>query len=277
MITPVAKVNGGSLYYLDFSQDEFHLGGSSFAQNLNKIGAETPTVLDPSYFKTAFNALQKFIKKGYIQAGHDVGSGGLITSLLEMCFPSSLVGMTLNFTNFKEQDLVKILFSEKSAVLLQSRENLSSHFEKQGIAVCKIGEITNSSILKINDLDIDITQMRTSWMSTSKELEKYQTTLSLAEKRLENAVNQPLKFIFPKGFKGSLPQPKKGRIKAAVLREKGSNSEREMAYAMDLSGFEVRDVHMTDLIEGRETLEDIQFLVINPNICKWTINFNIKR
>ena len=261
VITPVAKVNGGSLYYLDFSQDEFHLGGSSFAQNLNKIGAETPTVLDPSYFKTAFNTLQKFIEKGYIQAGHDVGSGGLITSLLEMCFPSSSVGMTLSFTNFKEQDLVKILFSEKSAVLLQSRENLSSHFEKQGIAVCKIGEITNSSILKINELDIDITQMRKSWMATSKALETYQTTLSLAKIRSENAVNQPLKFIFPEGFKGSIPLPKKRRIKAAVIREKGSNSEREMAYAMDLSGFEVRDVHMTDLIEGRETLEDIQFLV----------------
>ena len=261
VITPVAKVNGGSLYYLDFSQDEFHLGGSSFAQNLNKIGIETPTVLDPSYFKTAFNTLQKFIKKGYIQAGHDVGSGGLITSLLEMCFPSSSVGMKINFANFKEQDLVKILFSEKSAVLLQSRENLSSHFKKQGIAVCKIGEITNSGILKINELDLDITQTRNSWMATSKALETFQTTLNLAKKRTENAVNQPLKFKFPAGFKGSLPLPKKVKIKAAVLREKGSNSEREMAYAMDLSGFEVRDIHMTDLIEGRETLDDIQFLV----------------
>ncbi|MDC3354309.1 phosphoribosylformylglycinamidine synthase [Flavobacteriaceae bacterium] len=261
IVTPVAKENGGSLYYLDFSQDAFHLGGSSFAQNLNSIGTETPTVLDPSYFKTAFNTLQSLIKKGFIQAGHDIGSGGLITSLLEMCFPSSSIGMTLDFSCFKEDDLVKILFSEKSAVLLQSQEDLSSHFKQQGITVCKIGEFNTSDVLKINELELNINQMRMSWMATSKALEKHQTTLNLAEKRAENIVNQPLNFEFPKGFEGTLPPPKKGKIKAAVLREKGSNSEREMAYAMDLSGFEVRDVHMTDLIEGRETLEDIQFLV----------------
>ena len=82
VVNPVVKAKGGSLYYLDFSQDEFHLGGSSFAQNLDKIGTKTPTVLDASYFKTAFNCLQSLIKNGNIQAGHDVGSGGLVTSLL---------------------------------------------------------------------------------------------------------------------------------------------------------------------------------------------------
>jgi phosphoribosylformylglycinamidine synthase len=98
-------------------------------------------------------------------------------------------------------------------------------------------------------------------MATSKALEKQQTSPSLAEKRAENIIKQPLQFEFPKHFTGKLPLLKKAKIKAAVLREKGSNSEREMAYAMDLVGFEVRDVHMTDLIEGRENLEDIQFLV----------------
>lgn len=261
VVTPPAKANGGLIYYLDFSQDEFHLGGSSFAQNLNAIGTETPTVLSASYFKTAFDELQNLIKKGAIQSGHDIGSGGLITSLLEMCFPSKAIGMTLDFSCFEEKDLVKILFSEKPAVILQSHQDLSSHFEKYGITTIKLGEVNTSGILKINELDLNVAQLRSSWMATSKALEKHQTVAKLAEKRAENMVKQPLKFKFPKEFQGLLPLSKTKKIKAAVLREKGSNSEREMAYAMDLCGFEVRDVHMTDLIEGRENLEDIQFLV----------------
>ena len=261
VVTPVAKAGEGSLYYLDLSQDEFHLGGSSFAQNLNSIGTKTPTVIDPSYFKTAFDTLQNLIKQGEIYAGHDIGSGGLITSLLEMCFPSLDIGMKLDFSSFNEKDLVKVLFSEKAAVILQSKKDLSELFSREGIKVIELGEINSTPILKINDLELDVNQMRMSWMATSKALEKHQTAPHLAEIRAENSVKQPLKFEFPKGFKGLIPSAKTNKIKAAVLREKGSNSEREMAYAMDLCGFEVRDVHMTDLIEGRENLEDIQFLV----------------
>ncbi len=261
IVTPVAQLDGGSIYYLDFSQDEFHLGGSSFAQHLNAIGKETPSVRDAAFFKKAFNTLQTFIKQGIIEAGHDIGSGGLITTLLEMCFPSTSVGMTLDFSNFKETELVKILFSEKPAVVLQSKEDLTALFASQGIEVTRLGEVNQGTNLQINSLALDISKLRTSWMATSTALEKKQTAPRLAEVRGENMVQQPLTFEFPQGFTGSLPATKTKKIKAAVLREKGSNSEREMAYAMDLSGFEVRDVHMTDLIEGREDLKDIQFLV----------------
>jgi phosphoribosylformylglycinamidine synthase len=261
VVSPVAQLDGGSIYYLDFSQDEFHLGGSSFAQSLNAVGTKTPSVTDANYFKIAFNSLQEFIKKGIIEAGHDIGSGGLITSLLEMCFPSTSIGMNLDFSSFKEGDLVKLLFSEKPAVVLQSKEDLTSLFAAHGIKVDLLGKVNSSKLLKINDLELDIAKMRTSWMATSMALEKKQTAGNLAEARLENVVKQPLKFKFPQSFQGMLPKLKSKKIKAAVLREKGSNSEREMAYAMDLSGFDVRDVHMTDLIEGREDLKDIQFLV----------------
>ena len=88
-----------------------------------------------------------------------------------------------------------------------------------------------------------------------------QTEQSCAAARYENTDKQPLHFKFPKDFTGKLSDMPKTKIKAAVIREKGSNSEREMAYAMHLAGFDVRDVHMTDLIEGRETLEDINFIV----------------
>src|SRR5690606_21046953 len=98
------------------------------------------------------------------------------------------------------------------------------------------------------------------WFKTSHLLDRRQTAMDLADDRFKNYASQPLIFDFPKGFGGSLPRPGSKRPKAAILREKGSNSEREMANAMYLAGFEVKDVHMTDLISGREDLEDIQFI-----------------
>ena len=261
IITPVATAQGGDLYYIDFAQDEFHLGGSSFAQSLDKIGNQTPAVQDAAYFKTAFNTLQQLIVEGQITAGHDIGSGGLITTLLEMCFPSTAVGMELDFSALAEKDLVRILFSEKVGVVVQSPADLSSAFAAVGVNAVKIGTTNERSDLSIGALQLSIPSMRKVWMSTSSKLEAKQTTERLAAVRADNVVQQPLQFNFPQNFDGKKPEEKNQTLKAAVLREKGSNSEREMAYMMDLSGFEVRDVHMTDLIEGRETLEDIQLLV----------------
>ena len=261
IITPVATAQGGDLYYIDLAQDEFHLGGSSFAQSLDKIGNQTPAVQDAAYFKTAFNTLQQLIVEGQITAGHDIGSGGLITTLLEMCFPSTAVGMELDFSALAEKDLVRILFSEKVGVVVQSPADLSSAFAAVGVNAVKIGTTNERSDLSIGTLQLSIPSMRKVWMSTSSKLEAKQTTERLAAVRADNVVQQPLQFNFPQNFDGKKPEEKNQTLKAAVLREKGSNSEREMAYMMDLSGFEVRDVHMTDLIEGRETLEDIQLLV----------------
>ena len=261
IITPVATAQGGDLYYIDFAQDEFHLGGSSFAQSLDKIGHQTPAVQDAAYFKRAFNTLQQLIVEGQITAGHDIGSGGLITTLLEMCFPSTEVGMKLDFSSLTEKDLVRILFSEKVGVVVQSPSDLSSAFSTVGVKALKIGTTNERSDLSIGTLQLSIPSMRKVWMSTSSKLEAKQTSERLAAVRADHVVQQPLQFNFPQNFDGKKPEEKNQTLKAAVLREKGSNSEREMAYMMDLSGFEVRDVHMTDLIEGRESLEDIQLLV----------------
>ena len=261
VVTPVATANGGDVYYIDFSKDKFHLGGSTFAQSLDRIGNETPTVLDPTYFRNAFNTLQDFILSGKINAGHDIGSGGLITTLLEMCFPSTGVGMQLDFSALEEKDRIRLLFSEKVGVVVQSKENLTELFAQKGITALAIGHVINQPTLSFDDTVLDVNNMRQLWMATSTAMEAKQTQPKLAAVRNNNSTQQPLSFAFPKQFTGEKPQEKTKRIKAAVLREKGSNSEREMAYVMDLCGFEVRDVHMTDLIEGRENLEDVQFLV----------------
>jgi len=261
IITPVATVGGGAFYYIDFAQDAFHLGGSSFAQSLDRIGTETPSVQSAAYFKKAFNTVQELITEGVITAGHDIGSGGLITTLLELCFPSKEVGMKVDLSSLKEQDLIKVLFSEKMGVVLQSKHDLSGTFAQKGLIAVQIASPTADATIKVASWNFSIPELRSSWMRTSTILEEKQTKPELASVRLKQQTEQPLSFEFPQNFTGKKPEPKNKRIKAAVLREKGSNSEREMAYMMDLSGFEVIDVHMTDLISGRATLEEVQLLV----------------
>ena len=265
IITPVLKSNGGALYYLDISQDEFHLGGSSFAQTRNAIGTEVPSVKDAAYFGKAFNMLQELIKTNVLSAGHDIGSGGLITSLLELCFPSLGVGLDVDLSNLGEADIVRVLFSEKIGVLIQSNTDLQAHFEAAGIKCTKIGSVNSEAKLTLKNYDFktdfSIKELRKTWYQTSALLDAEQTEKTCSSERFKNVDQQPLQYKFPENFTGKLRATPTHKIKAAVIREKGSNSEREMAYAMHIAGFDVRDVHMTDLIEGRETLEDINFIV----------------
>lgn len=124
------------------SQDAFKLGGSSFAQTLNKIGKEAPTITDAAFFKKAFNSIQDLIKDRQIVAGHDIGSGGLITTLLEMCFADVNLGAQISFDAFAEKDLVKILFAENIGIVLQAKND--AVFEKAfaGLEIFKIGMVS---------------------------------------------------------------------------------------------------------------------------------------
>ncbi|MDC6365085.1 MULTISPECIES: phosphoribosylformylglycinamidine synthase [Flavobacteriaceae] len=267
VVEPVLQKDGGDIYYINLSKDEHKLGGSSFAQILNGIGNEAPSVLDAEYVKTVFNMLQQLIKADQILAGHDVASGGLITTLLEMCFADNDLGADIDFSDLGEPDSIKLLFSENVGLVLQSKDaSVEETFEKAGIDVKRIGTVTSENTLQIKnngiEIGLNIASLRDTWFKTSYLLDEQQTAKGLAKDRYENYKHQPLNYNFPKSFTGELPKvPVLGsRPKAAILREKGSNSEREMANAMHLAGFDVKDVHMTDLIMGRETLEDIQFI-----------------
>ncbi len=258
VLQPVAKSH---IYYINLSGDEHKLGGSSFAQILNTIGKECPSVLDSSAFAKAWNLIQNLIKKDIVLAGHDVGSGGLITTLLEMCFPSTSVGMNL-VVDVNDEDLIKMLFAENVAVVLQTTEAIDKEIRATGVPFQKLGTATGQPYLKINNLKFDVAGWRKKWFETSHLLDRQQTEVSKADQRAENVGKQPLKFNFPEHFTGKLPEldGSKPRIKAAIIREKGSNSEREMARAMHIAGFDVKDIHMTDLIAGREDLSDVQFI-----------------
>ncbi len=261
---PSEGMTAGSIYYINLSQDQFQLGGSSFAQILNTIGTKTSTIKDAAFFKKAFNTIQELIGDDQIVAGHDIGSGGLITTLLEMCFADVNLGAQLDFSAFAEKDLIKILFAENIGLVLQAKSDaeVEAKLNANQIEFFKIGNVTNTASLEIADWKLDIAEYRDIWFKTSFLLDQKQAKNGTAKERFDNYKNQALQFSFPTHFTGKKPvvEATKPRPKAAIIREKGSNSEREMANAMYLAGFDVKDVHMTDLISGRETLEDIQFI-----------------
>lgn len=268
VIEPVLKRNAGDILYIGLSGDSFKLGGSSLAQVLNTVGGETPGIRNSETVVSVFQAVQELIRAGKLAAGHDVASGGLITTLLELCFSDNALGADLDLTAVGEADTIKLLFAENTGIVIQATDEFAGeHLKKAGIAVTRLGMANDTGKVRITNggdmLELKVGELRDVWYKTSYFLDDKQTAMGLAGNRFDNFKKQPLYYHFPSGFTGVIekgPENRQQKPKAAILREKGSNSEREMANAMFLAGFDVRDVHMTDLITGRETLEDIQFI-----------------
>jgi phosphoribosylformylglycinamidine synthase len=262
-----------SLLYIDMSHDSFKPGGSSFAQILNLLGDEVPTVTDPDYFKEVFNTVQDLITKGKILSGHDISAGGMLTTLLEMCFSNTKGGITVNLSALDEDDTAKILFSQNPGLIIQVKDEdeVAEILLENGIAYFSIGHPVNDRTLFVTNTDdlftFDIDKLRDKWFRTSYLLDRRQCGPELALERFQNYKKHELNIElldFPGTLKslGVTPERrKKSGIRAAIIREKGVNGDREMAYALYLAGFDVKDVHMTDLISGRETLEDISMIV----------------
>lgn len=278
VVSPVlVNSKNSSLYYIDFSFDDQRLGGSAFAQSLGKVGSDVPTVKNPEYFADCFEAIQTLINKGWVMAGHDISAGGLITTLLEMTFANQQGGIHVNLYDMSGEDVVKNLFAENPGVVIQvsdlHKHALREYLESEGIGYAKIGYPTPKErkiVVKKNEWqhEFDIDALREAWYQTSYELDKRQSMNGMADQRHRNYKEQPLQLRFNDAFTGKLSQYQLNAdrrtpsgIRAAIIREKGTNGEREMAYALYLAGFDVKDVMMTDLISGRETLEDINLIV----------------
>ena len=278
VVSPVmVNDKNSSLYHIDFSFDTQRLGGSAFAQSLGKVGDDVPTVSNAEYFADCFEAVQELINRGWIMAGHDISAGGLITTLLEMTFANTHGGMHVNLHDIADDDIVKLLFAENPGVVIQvsdeHKQELRAFLEDAGIGYAKIGYPTPDSrtiVIKKDDYQhtFDIDALRDTWYKTSYLLDRKQSMNGMARERRDNYKHQPIVMKFNDDFTGTLAQygisadrRKPSGIKAAIIREKGTNGEREMAYSLYLAGFDVKDVMMTDLISGRETLEDISMIV----------------
>ncbi|MCF0121365.1 MAG: phosphoribosylformylglycinamidine synthase subunit PurQ, partial [Oscillospiraceae bacterium] len=285
------------LFHIDFSYDQHRLGGSALAQSLGYVGSDVPTVKNPTYFADAFDAVQELVQKGLLLAGHDISAGGLITTLLEMTFANKQGGLFVNIEGITDGDYVKSLFAENPGVVVQIRQADKQRFfeimDEYEVQYAYIGCPDLTNYIESDDeykayidkkkplpralriakgeeeiLTLDICEMRSVWYETSHLLDRKQSFHGQADERAKNYANQPLEFQFNDDFTGKLKlfcldpaSRNEGAPVAAIIREKGTNGEREMAYALYLAGFRVKDVMMTDLISGRETLEEVQMIV----------------
>ncbi len=279
VVSPVLQNKKSTLYYIDFSSDSLKLGGSALAQVLNRLGSEAPTVTDVDKFASTFNAVQKLVRNRALLAAHDVSAGGLITALLEMTFGNVNGGIAVStegFAEMGETDLTKILFAENPALVVQvadaKTERVEAILNEAGVKFCEIGKPQAERVVIVNhdgaEHLFDIDYLRDVWFSSSYLLDAVQSGEKCAKMRFDNYKKQPIRYRFPKGFDGklasrgiSLRRENKSGVKAAIIREKGVNGDREMAYSLYLAGFDVKDVHMTDLMTGRETLEDVNMIV----------------
>ena len=273
VVSPVlADEQNSALYHIDFSFDELRLGGSAYAQAHGKVGSDVPTCTNPEYFRDAFNAVQECVSKGLLLAGHDISAGGLITTLLEMCFANTQGGMKINLNNFATDDITKILFAENPGVVVQVSTKNEAEFKKimdeAGVGYIYIGTPARDRSIRLRRYEpgdeqrvitfedtLDIDALRDIWYQPSHLLDRKQSMNGCADERFKNYKNQPLQWRMK--TTSSQPRAGKKRPHAAIIREKGTNGEREMAYMLYLAGFDVKDVMMTDLITGRETLDEV--------------------
>ena len=276
---PIIRDTDSAVIYIPFShisEDSFALGGSAFAQITNQLGDETPDIRDAEYFAKCFEAVQKMVSDKLLLAGHDVSAGGLVTALLEMNFANTKGGFEIDLSALHERDAIRVLFSENPAVVIQVKRPdipaVEAIADEYDIIVYQIGGYQGKRELSISaykfDITLNIDKYRNLWYRTSYLFDTKQSGERLAAERYGNYKVQPLRYKFPENFSGmnnnygnrSCSSDNR-KITAAVIREKGSNGEREMAWSLFRTGFAVKDVHMTDLISGRENLEDVNLIV----------------
>lgn len=266
-ILPQTWYGHGNIYHVDLSGMTPRLGGSALYQTLNRVGDEVPDIADAAYFAKAYGVLQQAMGMGLIQAVHDISAGGVITALIEMMLANARGGAKIEAP---ERELALSLFAENSGVLIFSRQarEIESYLSAQGVTFELLATTTETPQLEIKSRDLDLAleaqELLTHWSIATDAMERYQSHSETAEMRAKNRGRQPLKYTFIEGLNNKRPNrpaDKQSKVTAAIIRDKGTNGEREMAYALYLAGFDVKDVHMSDLMSGRENLEEVNLAV----------------
>lgn len=278
VITPDIKRPGESnLLYIDLGRGKNRLGGSALAQCFKQVGDEPPDLDEPDLLRNTFKAIQELIDKGLILSGHDRSDGGLIVTLLEMAF-SGNCGLHISLSkglgigeDFNERDILPILFSEELGMVIEyeadKASEIESIFNKYFVPFYVIGKSLKEKRIKIdflkdnetiNIFDEDMRELRALWEETSFQLERLQANPEcvLEEKEMSYDRKGPsYRLSFEPLETPELWIKKNSRPDVAILREEGSNGDREMASAFYSAGFNVWDVMMTDLLNGKIDLK----------------------
>ena len=263
-VTPdLDPIEDSQLLYINVSgEKQSHLAGSSFAQTQGLIGKSCPDV-DFQNLKNFFTQTQKLIREEKILAGHDVSSGGLIVTLLEMAFAGD-IGFSGNI-DLPEEEALSLLFSEKPGVVIQvakaDADSIISAYSALGIEAISIGSVGGDA-LKVktekSELVEYVASLRDVWFGPSSLLDACQTNPDFAQTRFQNYSKHKLTYKAQATTPEAVCDSRK--TTAAIVREKGTNGDRELAYSLYAAGFSVKDITMPDLMSGKESLEDVSFV-----------------
>lgn len=257
-ITPNFKESESHLYYISFT-NQWRLGGSSLAYIYNQLGdqSECPDVNQPQILKEIFNKIQTLIKENKILSGHDVSDGGLITTLCEMAF-SSQIGFKINLP--QTLDPIHFLFSEELGLVIEVKSQYQNEIEKLfQDYIYSLGKTTSENIIIIDDvINIKINDLRWYWEKPSFEMEKQQCDHSCVEEEygFYKKINTPIELPFTNHIPIELPSQLR-KYKVAIIRDEGTNGDRELAAAFFKAGFETFDFCMNDFIQNSDINLDL--------------------
>ena len=263
--------SGSVLYLLDLGLGKNRLGGSALAQVFNQIGDETPNLDDPDYFKRFFDVVNFLNKEDLISAYHDRSDGGVMTTLMEMSFASHL-GLDI----YVEEDILGHLFNEELGCVIQveskNQSKVKEIISENNLDECfkEVARINNKDEIRVFQGCTEIfTESRSTlqklWSKTSYEVAKLRDNPECANEEFESISQDTPGLVFDPKFdidEAIAPGYLKGiKPKIAVLREQGINGQIEMAAAFTKAGFEAVDVHMSDILSGKISLEQFKGLV----------------
>lgn len=274
-VTPDLKTYSASnaLYYVDIGKGANRLGGSALAQVYGQVGKVSPDVEDAELFKNAFNAIQACIKKDFLLAGHDRSDGGLVVTLVEMAFSGNCgldvdIPYTVTQGKVTTKDVLEVLFAEELGFVFQvagdNAAEVEAIFKNLSVPVVKLGQATTDGEIKIrvngeSVIQDQMVDLRDVWEATSFELEKKQCNpdcVASEQRSLRTRTAPSWKVTYQPIATPERQLSTRNLHRVAVIREEGSNSEREMTGAFHAAGFEVWDVSMSDLVAKRVVLDE---------------------
>ena len=275
-ITPDLKCLGGSttkVLYIDLGQGKSRMGGSSCAQLYNQIVNESPDIEDFVSLKSAFEVTQELIDKRTILAGHDRSDGGLVTCLLEMAFAGNC-SISVDIPDSNKVGEIDVLFSEEAGLVIEvSAENMDSTIEaytSKGVSCVAVGTASPGDSIKVSIggaapcVDEKTTTLRDLWEATSFQLEKRQRNpecVAQEEAGLKSRSSPQWKLSYTPEPTSESVMTSESKHKVAIIRQEGSNGDKEMLAAFVTAGFDAWDVSVSDLLSGAVTLDMFRGIV----------------
>eukprot|EP00560_Eucampia_antarctica_P004903 CAMPEP_0197834212 /NCGR_PEP_ID=MMETSP1437-20131217/21637_1 /TAXON_ID=49252 ORGANISM="Eucampia antarctica, Strain CCMP1452" /NCGR_SAMPLE_ID=MMETSP1437 /ASSEMBLY_ACC=CAM_ASM_001096 /LENGTH=1318 /DNA_ID=CAMNT_0043438737 /DNA_START=100 /DNA_END=4056 /DNA_ORIENTATION=+ len=275
-VTPDLKCHGSKskLLFVDLGGGNTRLGGSSLAQVYNQIGNDSPDIADFKLVKNAFNVTQDLIGKRMIAAGHDRSDGGLIVTLMEMAFAGNC-SIEVNIPDEKNVGDIAVLFNEEAGLVIEVTESdyadVLNAYSSAGVPCIDIGTAsTGGDLIQISVggasscVNEKMTVLRDLWEATSFQLERRQRNpdcVAQEEAGLKNRISPQWKLTYKPEATNETVMKGQNKHKVAVIRQEGSNGDREMLSAFLAAGFETWDISVSDLLEGNVTLKEFRGIV----------------